>query len=80
MKNLPINVDLVMDAYQLVRSVANLDYSDCIEFIMHVDLVQADVGFTEQLIKILVESMKKELDHGLSVEELDLPFIDWSKA
>lgn len=80
MKDLPINLDLALDAYQIVRSISNLSYDDCAEFIMMVDLEQADVSFTENIITRLVKSLKKEIDAGCPISEIDLPFIDWSKV
>ena len=80
MKDLPININLALDAYQLVRSISSMGYEDCAEFLMMVDLDQADVGFTELLINRLVKSLKREIDAGCPESEINLPFIDWDKV
>jgi hypothetical protein len=67
-----VSIDLEED--QIVDSLLQLDYEDLERIIVEVDLMVADVGFTEHLIRKLALSLKAD------AENVDLPFIDWEKV
>lgn len=81
MEGFNFNIEVPIARAQIIGSLVDLDHDVCIAALMEVDLLQADVGFTEKLIVQLVKSMKKEVDAGLPLNEIDeLNFIDWSKV
>ena len=63
-----VTCEVDIDPYDFVHSS---DYETMLFFIQAVDAFVADVGFTEDLIKMLVFSLKS------SQEDVNLPFIDW---
>ena len=71
--------EVMLPREAIVEALARTDYDQLLSVIQEIDLMQADVGFTENLVKILVKSLKKDYDAGAQ-DEIDLPFIDWSKV
>ena len=63
-----VTCEVHIDPYDFVRSS---DYETMLFFIQAVDAFVADVGFTEDLVKMLVQSLKADK------EDVNLPFIDW---
>ena len=60
MKN--INIDVTTDTESLVDSLfAHLSTQETQQFIKDIDLRYADVGFTEELVVDLLQSLKGEL-------------------
>lgn len=69
--------EVMLPREAIVEALARTDFDQLLSVIQEVDAMQADVGFTENLIKILVKSLKKDYDAGAK-DDIDLPFIDWS--
>ena len=69
-----IDLDIRVSTDELIDSLRYLQYEDLIDFISKLDLMIADVGFTENLIKVLVKSMKADKD------DVSLKFIKWDKV
>lgn len=69
-----IELNLQIPREQLVYALRGMPYSDLLPALLELDLMIADCGFTEDLVKGLVSSLKADS------EGVNLPFIDWSKV
>jgi hypothetical protein len=72
------NMEILVDSDMIASSALGLSHEEAIDLICKIDLAHADTGFTEDLIKRLVSSMKAEIDAG--ADEISLPFIDWEQV
>ena len=69
-----IELNLQIPRDQLVYALRGMPYSDLLPTLLELDLMIANCGFTEDLIKGLVSSLK------VDSESVNLPFIDWSQV
>lgn len=60
MENLQINLEVSLE--DIVDGIVFLDYNKILKFVKDIDLRVADVGFTENLIILLVRSFKNDLN------------------
>ena len=67
-------LEIEIDRHRLVESLRSLSQPDLLKLFLETDLMVADCGFTEDLVKGLVKSLKSD------AEDVKLPFIDWSKV
>jgi hypothetical protein len=72
----PIYMNLSLTQDQIVSALASSEITrdELLDLLTALDLMIAEVDFTEELVKRLVKSLKS--DH----EDVDLPFIDWKKV
>ena len=72
----PIYMNLSLTQDQIVSALASSEITrdELLGLLTALDLMIAEVDFTEELVKRLVKSLKS--DH----EDVDLPFIDWKKV
>lgn len=68
--SMELTQDQIVNA--LVRSEITRD--ELLDMLTSLDLMVAEVEFTEELVRRLVKSLKSDS------EDVDLPFIDWSKV
>lgn len=54
-----ININVTLDAYEVAN--ARQTYSELLEFMFDIDKEIADVGFTEDLIKGLIKSLRSDM-------------------
>ena len=68
-KPIKLRVVAEIDPFEVV---SGMSYDEAIEFICGIDLAFADVGFTENIVKRLINSMKDDLseDEWKPYEEL----------
>lgn len=69
-----IELTLGISSTQLVYALRGLEYSELLPLLLELDLVVADCGFTEDLVRGLVKSLKSDKT------DVNLPFIDWEKV
>lgn len=69
-----IELTLVVSRNQLTEALRGLDYDELLSVMLQLDLMVADCGFTEDLVKGLVKSLK----NGSSTSALS--FINWEKV
>lgn len=69
-----LRVEVPVHFDDVVEGIVQLDYPQIIALICQIDLRVAEVGFTEELVKKLVTSLKADKD------DVDLPFLDWAKV
>jgi hypothetical protein len=72
-----VSIELVIDAEDVARGLFGLQREEAIAVVCELDAMTAEVDFTEQLVRKLVESLKGDIDGG---ESSTLDFIDWSKV
>lgn len=70
--SIEFNVDI--PAGYIAQTLSRLPYDELIELIIEIDMNQADVDFTEKLVRGLVKSLKG------NAMDTDLKFIDWEKV
>lgn len=69
-----MQLDLEISKISLAWALSRMHYDELRGLIQEVDLMVADVGFTEDLIKVLVHSLKADK------EDTTLPFINWDRV
>jgi len=69
-----LEMTMTMEKGDLVQSLSYLGYGELVGIIKDLDLMIADVGFTEDLIKMLIQSLVADK------EDVSLPFINWEKV
>lgn len=72
--NALMNVSVPVTTDALADAMRSIPYEDLAKFLLEVDLLIADCGFTEMLVDGLVKSLKCDS------EGINLPYIDWSKV
>lgn len=69
-----LTVDVPISPDSLIRGLCSMAYDDIVKFVVEMDSMVADVGFSELLVSALVKSLKSDS------MEVNLPFIDWDKV
>jgi len=69
-----MNINLEISHNNLLDALSDLSYQNLMDLIQGIDLAKADCGFTEDLVRLLVKSLKADKD------DVNLPFIDWEKV
>lgn len=71
-----IYLNLHVDPQALIEAIvfSGIERRDILKLIIDLDLLVAEVGFTEELITKLVKSIKTDQ------EDVKLTFIDWEKV
>lgn len=67
-------LEIEIDRQALIQSLRSLNQDDLCNLLIELDLMVADAGFTEDLVRALVKSLKADR------EDVQLPFIDWEKV
>lgn len=69
-----LRVEVPVHFNDIADGLVQLEHEQLLALICQIDLQVAEVGFTEDLIKKLVASLKEDKD------DVDLPYIDWEKV
>lgn len=69
-----MRVDVSISYDDVTQGLCSMNNEALVALILKVDLNMAEVGFTEELVKGLIKSLKADKD------DVDLDFIDWSKV
>lgn len=72
----PIFMSMELTQDQIVNALVSsqITRDELLDMLTSLDLMVAEVEFTEELVRRLVKSLKRDS------EDVDLPFIDWSKV
>lgn len=69
-----LRIEVPISYDDVSQGLCGMVTEELVKLILQVDLQMAEVGFTEDLVRGLVKSLKADKD------DVDLPFIDWSKV
>jgi hypothetical protein len=69
-----MTVEVAVSFYDIVQSLSRMGYKDLVKLILKLDLQMCEVGFTEDLVRGLVKSLKADKD------DVELNYIDWDKV
>lgn len=71
-------IPIEIDEEDFAAHTLSLSHDAVIDLVRKIDSAHADVGFTEELIRMLVASLMADV--GPDGKDCSLPFIDWSKV
>jgi hypothetical protein len=60
--NLNLNIPIDISFQDIIEGLCSLERGEVLDFVIAIDLTQADVGFTEELIQKLVTSVRKDFE------------------